>query len=91
MDKSTSSQSNQTAATSTSKRIKNTFAPNCDNEYFEPGALFSLCKYGFRFEKLPEEAKKMMLEYEEEYYKRCTKPGDKPTFPSPLLGPDAIS
>ncbi|RNJ76782.1 MAG: hypothetical protein EB828_02390 [Nitrosopumilus sp. D6] len=91
MDKNASSQSGQTAATSTSKRIKNTFAPNCRNEYFVPATLFSLCKYGFRFEKLPEEAKKMMLEYSEEYYKRCTKAGDKPTFPSPLLGPDAIS
>ncbi|RNJ75980.1 MAG: hypothetical protein EB828_03825 [Nitrosopumilus sp. D6] len=86
----TSSQSGQTAATSTSKRIKNTFAPNCRNEYFEPGALFYLCKYGFPFEKLPEEGKKMVREYTKEYDKRCLKPGEKQKFPSPMFGPDAI-
>ncbi|RNJ79837.1 MAG: hypothetical protein D9C04_03495 [Nitrosopumilus sp. B06] len=72
------------------KRIKNTFVPNCDNEYFVPATLFSLCKYGFPFEELPEEAKKMLLEYEEEYYKRCTKPGEKAKFPSPMFTSKAI-
>ncbi|RNJ76328.1 MAG: hypothetical protein EB828_03075 [Nitrosopumilus sp. D6] len=90
MDKNTSSKSNQTAATSTSKQIKNTFAPNCDNEYFVPATLFSLCKYGFPFEKLPEEGKKMVLEFSEEYSKTCTRAGDKVTFPPPPSGPDVI-
>ncbi|RNJ77781.1 MAG: hypothetical protein EB829_06150, partial [Nitrosopumilus sp. H8] len=77
-------------ATSTSKRIKNTFAPDCDNEYFVPATLFSLCKYGFPFEKLPKEAKKMVEEYSDEYYKRCTKTGEKTKFPSPMFTPEAI-
>ncbi|RNJ77452.1 MAG: hypothetical protein D9C04_01505 [Nitrosopumilus sp. B06] len=83
MDKDSSSQSNQTAAANTSKQIKNTFAPNCDNEYFTSGSLFAECKYGFPFEKLPEEGKKMVLEYIDEYDKRCTKPGEKIKFPPP--------
>ena len=83
MDKNTSSQSDQTASTSTSKRIKNTFSPNCRNEYFTPVTLFAECKYGFPFEKLPEEGKKMVLEYIDEYDKKCTKPGEKIKFPPP--------
>ncbi|CAI9832376.1 MAG: hypothetical protein MPI95_03945 [Nitrosopumilus sp.] len=71
MDKSGSSQSGQTAATSTSKRIKNTFSRS-KNEYFTPATLFSLCKYGFPFEKLPEEAKEMVLEYSKYHASRCT-------------------
>ncbi|RNJ80709.1 MAG: hypothetical protein D9C04_00295 [Nitrosopumilus sp. B06] len=90
MDKNSSSQSSQTADTHTSKRIKNTFAPNCDNEYFTPVTLFAACKYGLSFDKLPEEGKKMVLEYSEEYSKTCTKTGDVQKFPSPMFGPDAI-
>ncbi|MDA7999557.1 MAG: hypothetical protein MPI82_06860 [Nitrosopumilus sp.] len=72
MDKSGSSQSGQTAATSTSKRIKNTFSRS-KNEYFTPATLFSLCKYGFPFEKLPEEAKEMVREYSKYHAARCTR------------------
>ncbi|RNJ79433.1 MAG: hypothetical protein D9C04_04775 [Nitrosopumilus sp. B06] len=90
MDNNSPSQSNQTAATTTSRRIKNTFAPACNNEYFTPGTLFSLCKYGFPFEKLPEEGKKMVREYAKEYDKKCTRTGDKMTFPPPPSGPNVI-
>ncbi|CAI9832372.1 MAG: hypothetical protein MPI95_03930 [Nitrosopumilus sp.] len=55
----------------TPKRIKNTFS-RAENEYFTPATLFSLCRYGFPFEKLPEEAKEMLMEYCKEYDKRCT-------------------
>ncbi|RNJ77221.1 MAG: hypothetical protein EB829_07025 [Nitrosopumilus sp. H8] len=85
MDKNTSSKSGQTG---TPKQIKNTFAPNCRNEYFVPATLFSLCRYGFQFEKLPEEGK-MLLEYIKEYDKKCSKPGDKVVFPPPP-GPHVI-
>ncbi|CAI9832362.1 conserved hypothetical protein [Nitrosopumilaceae archaeon] len=71
MDKRGSSQSGQTATTDSSKRIKNTFS-SADNEYFTPETLFALCKYGFPFEKLPEEGKEMVIEYCKEYDKRCT-------------------
>ncbi|RNJ76367.1 MAG: hypothetical protein EB830_04330 [Nitrosopumilus sp. H13] len=67
-----------------------TFAPNCRNEYFTPDALFIACKYGLSFDKLPEEAKKMVLEYTKEYNKRCPKPGEKQKFPSPMFSSDAI-
>ena len=90
MSKTPSSQSGQTAATGTSRRIRNTFAPDCDNDYFTPATLFSLCKYGYPFEKLPEEGKDMVMEYAREYTKRCTKPGDKANLPGVSLGPDAI-
>ena len=66
---------------STSKRIKNTFAPDCDNKYFTPVTLFAACKYGFPFEELPEEGKRMVLEYIKEYNDRCTKPGEKVDLP----------
>ncbi|CAI9832359.1 conserved hypothetical protein [Nitrosopumilaceae archaeon] len=52
-------------------RIKNTFS-SADNEYFTPATLFALCKYGFPFEKLPEDAKEKLIEYCREYDKRCT-------------------
>ena len=71
MDKRGSSQSGQTAATSTSKRIKNTFSRS-KNEYFTPATLFSLCRYGFPFERLPEEAKEMVREYSRYHASRCT-------------------
>lgn len=58
------------------KTIRNTFAPSCQNEYLDGGMLFQLCKYGFPFERLPDEGKKMLLEYRKEYLKKCTKPGD---------------
>ncbi|RNJ75173.1 MAG: hypothetical protein EB828_05635 [Nitrosopumilus sp. D6] len=90
MDKNASSQSGQMAATSTSKRIKNTFAPNCRNEYFTPVTLFAACKYGLSFEKLPEEGKKMVLEYSREYAKTCTRTGDKVEFPPLSSGSDVI-
>ncbi|RNJ75212.1 MAG: hypothetical protein EB830_06470 [Nitrosopumilus sp. H13] len=80
MDKNTSSKSGQTG---TPKQIKNTFAPRCRNEYFVPATLFSLCRYVFPFEKLPEEGKKMLLEYIKEYDKKCSKSGDKVVFPHP--------
>ena len=90
MDKKASSKSGQTARASTSRRIKNTFAPNCRNEYFTPVTLHSLCRWGFPFEKLPEEAKEMVMEYCKEYDKTCTKTGGKVKFPPFTPSPDAI-
>ena len=87
MGKRASSKSGRTAATGTSGRIKNTFAPRCRNGYFTPATLFSLCKYGFPFEELPEEAREMVLEYSKEYAKRCTRAGDKVHFPPLPMGP----
>ncbi|MDA7960801.1 MAG: hypothetical protein MPJ08_08755 [Nitrosopumilus sp.] len=57
-------------------RIKNTFS-SADNEYFTPATLFGLCKYGFPFEKLPEEAKEVVREYSKYHASRCTYPGDE--------------
>ena len=90
MDKISSSKSGRTAATSTSRRIKNTFAPNCRNEYFVPATLYSLCRFGFPFKDLPEAAKKMVREYSAEYDKRFARNlaetgGEHPPVPS---GPD---
>ena len=86
MDGNTPSKSGRTAATTTSKRIKNTFAPSCRCEYFTPATLFAECKYGLPFEDLPEEAKRMVEEYSDEFYKKCTKPGPKTKFPPPGPG-----
>lgn len=58
--------------------IKNTFASNCDNEYFTPSSLFCICKYGFPYDELPEEGKRMVKAYKKVYNKKCTKPGDPP-------------
>ena len=58
------------------KTILNTFAPSCQNEHLDGGMLFQLCKYGFPFAKLPDEGKELLLEYRQEYLKKCTKPGD---------------
>ena len=58
------------------KIVRNTFAPSCQNEYLDGGMLFQLCKYGFPFERLPDEGKEMLLEYRKEYIKKCAKPGD---------------
>ena len=80
----------QTAATGTPRRIRNTFAPDCENEYFTPTTLFYLCKYGFPFKELPEEAKEMVLEFIEEYDKTCTRTGDKVEFPPFPTGPGII-
>ena len=87
MDGNTPLRSGQAAPASTSRRIKNTFAPSCENEYFDPGALFHLCKYGFPFEDLPAEAKEMVLEYADEYAKRCIRDGDKADLPPFPTGP----
>ncbi|RNJ78543.1 MAG: hypothetical protein EB830_00060 [Nitrosopumilus sp. H13] len=90
MDKNTFSKSDRTTP-ATSKRIKNTFVSDCNNEYFVPATLHSLCRYGFPFDEIPEEAKKMVLEFSEEYYKRCTKPGDKVEMPPFPTGPGIIT
>ncbi len=58
--------------------IKNTFVPDCENEYFTPSSLFYVCKYGFPFRELPEEGKRMVRAYRKEHLKICTKPGDPP-------------
>lgn len=73
--------SGETGAAGTPKSIKNTFAPDCENKYFDAGALFSLCKFGFPFDKLPEVGQKMVLEYIKEYDKKCTKTGDVVDIP----------
>ena len=87
MDKNTSSKSGRTAATTTSKRIKNTFVPSCRSRYFTPATLFAACRYGFPFEDLPEEGKRMVLEYIKEYDKGCTKPGEMVDLPPLPSGP----
>ncbi|MDA7958973.1 MAG: hypothetical protein MPI95_07830 [Nitrosopumilus sp.] len=86
MGKSGSSKSGQTAATGTSKRIKNTFS-RAENEYFTPATLFSLCKYGFPFEKLPEEAKEMVREYSKYHTARCTRSEGEIKIASLDVGP----
>ncbi len=82
MSKTTSSESTQTEKWSRSKfddwTIKNTFAPNFKNEYFDPVTLFGACRYSSLYNDLPKEGKKMVDAYVEEYLKRCTKPGDPP-------------
>ncbi len=82
MSETTSSASTKTGHTTRSKlsewTIKNTFAENCRSEYFTPAELFCICKYGFPSDELPEEGKQMVLAYEKEYFKKCTKPGDPP-------------
>ncbi len=76
MDGHATPRSGAAPAAGRTRRIRNTFS-RADNEYFTPATLFSLCRYGFPFEKLPEEAKEMLMEYCEEYTKRCTHPGDE--------------
>ena len=44
-------------------RLKNTFAPYCENEYFTPATLTGLCRYGFPYEQLPKEGKQMVDDY----------------------------
>ena len=80
MTKTVSSKSCQTANTPSLKRIKNTFAPNCTNEYLTPAMLFCACKYGFPYNDLPDEAKKMLDEYCVEY-KKCAMKRGKVVFP----------
>ena len=53
--------------------IKNTFSRS-KNEYFPPAPLFSLCKYGSPFKKLPEEEKEMVREYSRYHPSRCPHP-----------------
>ncbi|MDA7953391.1 MAG: hypothetical protein MPI95_03950 [Nitrosopumilus sp.] len=69
-------ESSKTSPSGGSRVIKNTFS-DMGNEYFTPASLFLLCKYGFPFERLPEEAKEMLMEYCKEYDKRCTHSGDE--------------
>ncbi len=94
MDKNSSSESTQTEHTTRSKlddwTIKNTFAENCRDEYFTPGSLFHICKFGFiSFDDLPEEGKEMVRAYRIEYLKGCTTDNDQPeTYqPSPTISP----
>ena len=54
------------------RRIRNTFS-DMGNEYFTPATLFALCKYGFPFERLPEEGKEMVREYAKYHAARCTR------------------
>lgn len=89
MSKTTYSESTQTASTNSSKRIKNTFAPNCKNKYFTPATLAGLCRYGFSYDDLPKEGKQMVDEYMKEYRKRCSN-GDGSWEPKSLL-PDGVS
>lgn len=71
MSKNTASGSNRTKHLS-SKRIENTFAPYCKNEYFTPATLAGLCRYGFPYGDLPKDGKRMVDEYMKEYRKRCS-------------------
>ena len=42
------------------KMIKNTFAPDFGNEYFDADGLFALVRAGFGYGRLPPEAKAMV-------------------------------
>ncbi|CAI9831060.1 hypothetical protein IBTHAUMO2_150015 [Nitrosopumilaceae archaeon] len=68
------------------RRIRNTFS-RAENEYFTPATLFSLCKYGFPFEKLPEEAKEMVREYSKYHTARCTRSEGEIRIASLDVGP----
>lgn len=78
-----------TRTASTNSRLKNTFAPNCKNEYFTPATLAGLCRYGFSYDDLPKEGKQMVDEYMKGYRKRCSN-GDGSWEPKSLL-PDGVS
>ncbi|MDA7940492.1 MAG: hypothetical protein MPJ06_03565 [Nitrosopumilus sp.] len=71
-------------------RIRNTFAPDCDNEYFTPVTIFSLWKHGFPLRDMPEEAQKMALEYKKIYLARCTGPDEKIVIPRLKVDPDGM-
>lgn len=82
MSKTTSSESGRPEKPLSSQRIKNTFAPYCENEYFTPATLTGLCRYGFPYEQLPKEGKQMVDGYMKEYVKRCSN-GDGSWKPKP--------
>ena len=47
--------------------VKNTFAPNCDLEYFTPKQLLTLCRFGFPKEKMPPGARRVADQMIEKY------------------------
>ena len=47
--------------------IKNTFATNCDLEYFTPKQLLTLCRFGFPKEKMPPGARRVADQMIEKY------------------------
>ena len=63
-------------------RLKNTFALYCENEYFTPATLTSLCRYEFPYEQLLKEGKQMVDDYMKEYAERCSN-GDGSWKPRP--------
>ncbi len=54
-----------------SKRIRNTFAPMCKAEDFDCEDILHMCRNGFPYERLPEEAKVMMKEMKLIHDNRC--------------------
>ena len=72
MSTNASSEPTRTETRPLPRRIKNTFAPHCKNEYFTPATLAGLCRYGFPYGDLPEEGKQMVDGYMKEYRKRCS-------------------
>ena len=90
MEKSLPSKSGPGAPAGAPRKIRNTFAPNCRNEYFVPATLYSMCRFGFPFKDLPEGAKELVREYSNEYDRRFARRmaeagGGYPPVPS---GPD---
>ena len=71
-------------------RIRNTFAPNCRNEYFTPEMLFALMRQGFQLRDMPEEAREMARECSEQYEASCTRPGEKIKIHALDLGPGGV-
>ena len=48
------------AQTQDVKWIKNTFAPNCKNEYFNADTLFGIIRAGFGYDNLPPDAQALV-------------------------------
>ncbi|MDA8029621.1 MAG: hypothetical protein MPK62_00515 [Alphaproteobacteria bacterium] len=51
--------------------IKNTFAPDCENEYFHEEEILLLCRHGFPYEKFPPEVKAIADKMVRIHSERC--------------------
>ena len=51
--------------------FKNTFAPNCRNEYFTESEILGLCKTGFPVDSLPKEARDIVDKMTERHLEKC--------------------
>ena len=57
MGRTAHSESGRTEHSGSSRLFKNTFAPNCRNEYFTESEILGLCKTGFPADRLPKDAR----------------------------------